>query len=180
MGQIPRLYLFATVLLEAGHGAVIVALQKCPVGLGGAFSAQELVEQAVEGDGLLQRQGVKLAQLLGDTLRFALQGSALVGEGYVQVALVLGGAGAGNDPLDLQLLEKRGKRTRIQEKVVTDLLDGQGIVLPEQEHGDILGVSQIQFIQVGLIELDDLTGSGIQGKADLVLQTQELTFCTVH
>ena len=49
------LRLIVLALLEAGHGAVLVALQKCPIGLTDALSAQHFVEQMVEGDGLLQR-----------------------------------------------------------------------------------------------------------------------------
>ena len=104
--------------------------------------------------------------------RLFLQGRSLRREGNYQIPLVLRILCPGEIALCLQLLQKRAEGVgfqaqRLAEELLVDLL-----FLPENHHDDVLGIGQIQPVEKGLVFPGDQVGYGIQGKTQLIFQTQ--------
>lgn len=141
---------------------------------------QHLMEHPIEVSDILLGQVDASGHLCRDMKRSILHVFAQLRDGNNQIALVLVGAAAGDQSLFLQFLQQGSQGTGVQIKLLAQRFDSHGLVLPQNHHRNILGVGKTQLVEPGLVELDHLTGAGIEGEAELFAQLQTFIFFFQH
>src|SRR5690606_35325220 len=102
------------------------------------------------------------------------QRATLLGEADLQTALVLGAAGALEQPVALQTLDQRRSAGGLERELVRQLMKRSWRTLPQCQHHQILRVGQSQRRENRPIDRDDVAGSRHHREAELILQQQKI------
>ena len=97
-----------------------------------------------------------------------------VGQRDREGAVVVGMAVASDQVSPLQTLEQWRESGGVEAQELTDLLDGQGISLPEGEHDEILRMREPERREHLAVEGDDVARGRDQGEADLAIEGEEV------
>lgn len=143
-----------------------------------AEAVQYFIQQRIEFFKILLWHVYALGDVFRDFHGVILQLAAFVGNCDDQAALVLFGAVAGQKALGFQFFQDRCQCSGIQVQVFSEFFDGQGFMFPEDHHGDVLGIGQVQLVQKRFITADDLLGACVERETELVPQAQAVVFGT--
>ncbi len=143
----------------------------------GVQRCHDAPEYLLQQEGILGRYVDAGRHLTRNLARLVPEGHALGGGRDDRDALVVGTAGAHDQVLLFEFLQEGCEGPRIKAEHLPDPADRDPLMfLPDDHHGDVLGVCEPYPVEIGLVFGNDPLRTGVQVEAQLVLEPEAIIF----